>query len=300
MYQLLGRLHLFYFLIIISISLASHNCFAKKISYYLKINSIYDEAITTNFDEQDSDPLSDNGIGVTHGLNYKLNNNININYEAAEENYEKVKEGDNRYKIITAEYSNQFKDIDNLIFLSNMHLKFAGDELKLNMITHNISFFLRKIYVTINNTWSEKKLTKNIMLDGKSLNSSISGYYFFNTGKTFTNLSLKRIDEEINNNIYSFKQDSLTTGLHHKFKYRKKKCKVYLGYSLHLKDYINNNISSYKTFENKKKFRTYIDMEINPTLSARLLYEYQNRLTNLKKYSYDSNKFTVSMKYEFN
>ena len=277
----------------------SHNCAAKKISYYLKISSIYDEAVTTNYNEQDSSPLSDNGLNISHGIDYKINKSVNINFETAEENYEKIKDGNSKYEIITAELSNQFKKTDNFIFLSNMKLKFDGEILNLDMLTHNISFFLERIYVSLNNTWSEKKLKKNILLNGKSLNSSISGYYFFNSSKTYISLSYKNINENINNDTYDFEENSFTTALQHKFNIRKKKCKAYLGYSLYLKNYINNVNYNFKTFENKKKIRGNIDLEIKPSLSTRLLYVYQNRLTNLKKYSYDSNKFIVSMRYEF-
>ena len=40
-----------------------------------------------------------------------INKNINLNFELAEENYDKVKDGDNKFKIITAEFSNQYNDM---------------------------------------------------------------------------------------------------------------------------------------------------------------------------------------------
>ena len=59
--------------------------FAKEINYYLELNTIYDGAVVTNFSDTNSNPLSDTGTNITHGVDIHINKNMNLNYEIAEE-----------------------------------------------------------------------------------------------------------------------------------------------------------------------------------------------------------------------
>jgi hypothetical protein len=40
-------------------------------------------------------------------------------------------------------------------------------------------------------------------------------------------------------------------------------------------------------------------VDLDQNLSTKLLYEHQNRKTNIERYSYDSNKVVASIKYNF-
>lgn len=273
--------------------------FAKEINYYLELNTIYDEAVVTNFSDTNSNPLSDTGTNITHGVEIYINKNMNLNYEFAEENYDNVKDGNNKYKIITAEFSEQLKSVDNIIYISNMNLKLADDELIANMITHNASFFLKSVYMNINNTFTKKKLKNEQGLNGDNIMSILSTYFFFNEAKTYINFSLKKIEERLDNNLFDFNEISFSTAFQHKFLLKKIKCKTHFGYSLHEKDYMKNSNNEFKTFEDKEKIKAFFEVDLGQSLSTRLLYEHQNRKTNIERYSYDSNKVVASIKYNF-
>ena len=273
--------------------------FAKEINYYLELNTIYDGAVVTNFSDTNSNPLSDTGTNITHGVDIYINKNMNLNYEIAEENYDNVKDGDNKYKIITAEFSERLKSIVNIIYISNMNLKLADDELMANMITHSASFFLKSLYMNINNTFTKKKLKNEQSLNGDNIMSILSTYFFFNNAKTYIKFSLKKIEERLNDNIFDFNEISFSTALQHKFLLKQIKCKTYLGYSLYEKDYLKNSNNEFKTFEDKKKIKAFFEVDLDQNLSTKLLYEHQNRKTNIERYSYDSNKVVASIKYNF-
>tara|TARA_B100002019_G_scaffold269554_1_gene262419 strand:- start:3747 stop:4646 length:900 start_codon:yes stop_codon:yes gene_type:complete len=299
MYKLVKKKILNY-LTICQIIFICQNSFSKEFNYYLELNTIYDGAVATNFSNTSKSPLSDIGINITHGMDVYINKNINLNFELAEENYDKVKDGDNKFKIITAEFSNQYNDIDNIIFVSNMDLKLPKDELSANLIAHNASFFLKGLFININNTFTRKKLKNNADLNGNNIIRSLSSYYFFNEAKTFINFSLKKTEEKINNNkSFDFNELSLTSSLQHKFLFKNIKCKTQLGYSLHLKDYINNSNDKLKTYENIKKIKSSLEVELNQNISTELLYEHQNRQSNIETYTYRINKVIASIKYNF-
>lgn len=246
---------------------------------------------------------SDSALSYLINVEYQWSDQLLTSFEFSDEQYQDQNEFDSQYHSLSLDWTQTIRDIDFSFYGSHIDIALENTDLTLEMLSPSLSYFFSNgVFLNLSYTVMDKSFSNTELnyLSAKNKSAGLSAYYFFSNSTAFVSISHTDAKENAEDDNYDYDQQTTKISVQKSFSFLSKQSKVNLSYAIRKRDYneVSATNSEDRSFEDRDRIKIFFDSRLNPRWALRLSYDYKDRESNIKDFTYDNNFYSFRVQYK--